>query len=82
MMLWLQEGKRLALAYASDAPVKFLGRYVPACLVHRDLQQRIRNGVDLLLDDLDNTEPVVSRPGEFVPLPYEEVQAALVGTPI
>ena len=52
---------------------------VPASLVHQDLM-RIRNCVDLLLDDIDNTEPVVDRPGEFVPLslPYEEIRAALV----
>ena len=57
----------------------FLGHIFPACLVHRDLL-RIRNCVDLLLDDIDNTEPVVDRPGEFVPisLSYEEIRTALV----
>ncbi len=41
---------------------------------------RIRNCVDLLLDDIDRTEPVVDRPGQFVPLalPYEEIRAELV----
>jgi len=79
MLLWLQDDKRRADAYTSDEPVPFFGHQVPACLVHRDLM-RIRNCVDLLLDDTDRTEPVVDRPGEFVPLslPYEEIRAALV----
>lgn len=76
MMFWLQDDKQRADAYAADSPVRFRGRVFPACLVHQDLN-RIRNGVDLLLDDIDNTEPVVDRPGEFVPLPYEEVWAML-----
>lgn len=79
MLLWLQDDKERAEAYASDAPLTFLGYVAPACLVHRTLD-RIRNGVDLLLDDIDNTEPIVDRPGEFVPvcLPYGEIRAALV----
>lgn len=79
MLLWLRDDKRLAEAYASDAPLTFLGHIAPACLVHRDLL-RIRNCVDLLLDDIDNTDPVTDRPGEFVPiaLPYEEVRGELV----
>ncbi len=79
MLLWLQDDKARADAYASDSPVMFLGHVAPACLVHRDLL-RIRNCVDLLLDDIDNTEPVVDRPGEFVPvsLPYREIRAELV----
>ena len=79
ILLWLQDDKKRADIYASDAPVTFLGHIFPACLVHRDLL-RIRNCVDLLLDDIDNTEPVVDRPGEFVPisLPYEEIRTALV----
>ena len=79
MLLWLQDDKKRADIYASDAPVTFLGHIFPACLIHRDLL-RIRNCVDLLLDDIDNTEPAVDRPGEFVPisLPYEEIRTALV----
>ena len=79
MMFWLQDDKQRADAYTSDAPTMFLRHMVPASLVHQDLM-RIRNCVDLLLDDIDRTEPVVDRPGEFVPLsvPYGELRAALV----
>lgn len=56
-----------------------MGRVLPACLVHEDLK-RLRNGVDLLLDDIDNTGPVLGQPGQFaeVRMPYEELRAALV----
>ena len=79
MLLWLEDGNRQALAYASDEPWWFLGRALPACLVHEDLK-RLRNGIDLLLDDIDNTEPVLSQPGQFaeVHADYEELRAALV----
>ncbi|MCI9462055.1 MAG: hypothetical protein HFF93_09785 [Oscillibacter sp.] len=79
MMLWLEDGARRALAYASDEPRRFMGRALPACLVHEDLK-RLRNGVDLLLDDIDNTGPVLDQPGQFaeVRVPYEELRAALV----
>jgi len=79
MLLWLQDDKRRADAYTSDPPVSFLGHLASASLVHRDLL-RIRNCVDLLLDDIDNTDPVVDRPGEFVrlSLPYAEIRAKLV----
>ena len=79
MMLWLEDGARRALAYASDEPRRFMGRVLPACLVHEDLK-RLRNGVDLLLDDIDNTGPVLGQPGQFaeVRMPYEELRAALV----
>ena len=79
MMLWLEDGGRRALAYASDEPRRFMGRALPACLVHEDLK-RLRNGVDLLLDDIDNTGPVLGQPGQFaeVRMPYEELRAALV----
>ncbi len=79
MLLWLQDDKQRADAYTSDDPLPFLGHLAPACLVHKDLM-RIRNCVDLLLDDIDRTEPVVDRPGEFVrlSLPYEEIRAELV----
>lgn len=79
MMLWLQDDKQRADAYAADDPVLFLGYIAPACLVHQNVA-RIRNCVDLLLDDIDNTEPVVDRPGEFVPIsmPYQEIRAKLV----
>lgn len=79
MMFWLEDGDRRALAYASDEPRWFLGRALPACLVHEDLK-RLRNGIDLLLDDIDNTEPVLSQPGRFaeVRADYEELRTALV----
>ena len=79
MMFWLEDGNRRALAYASDEPRWFLGHAVPACLVHEDLK-RLRNGIDLLLDDIDNTEPVLSQPGQFaeVRTDYEELRTALV----
>ena len=79
MLFWLQDGDRRALAYASDEPRWFLGRALPACLVHED-PKRLRNGLDLLLDDIDNTEPVLRQPGQFSELrtPYEELRSALV----
>ena len=79
LLFWLQDGNRRALAYASDEPRWFMGRALPACIVHED-PKRLRNGIDLLLDDVDNTEPVLSRPGQFaeVRMPYEELRAALV----
>ena len=51
---------------------------VPARLIHRDMKS-IRNGVDLLLDDIDFTEPVAKR--LFIPAasrPYPELRALLV----
>lgn len=79
MMFWLEDGNRRALAYASDEPQWFLGHAIPACLVHEDLK-RLRNGIDLLLDDIDNTEPVLRQPGQFaeVHADYEELRTALV----
>ena len=77
MMFWLEDGKRRALAYASDEPRWFMGRALPACLVHED-PKRLRNGIDLLLDDIDSTEPVLSQPGQFAEVPYEELRTALV----
>ncbi|MDE6591225.1 MAG: hypothetical protein K2K53_12965, partial [Oscillospiraceae bacterium] len=79
MLLWLQDDQKRADIYAADDPVAFLGHVFPACLVHRDLL-RIRNCVDLLLDDIDNTGPITDRPGEFVPIsrPYQEIRAELV----
>ena len=82
LLFWLQDGNRRALAYASEEPRWFMGRALPACIVHED-PKRLRNGIDLLLDDVDNTEPVLSRPGQFaeVRMPYEELRAALVHEP-
>ncbi len=79
MLFWLQDGDRRALAYGSDEPPWFMGHALPGCLVHED-PKRLRNGIDLLLDDIDNTEPVLCRPGQFaeVHVPYEELRAALV----
>ena len=60
----------------------FLGRSVPSYLVHRDLE-RIRNCLDLMLDDIANCGPVVNQFGEFAagdpvkPRPYEELRREL-----
>ena len=82
MMFWLADGAGKALVYGADEPQRFLGHALPAGLVHGDLK-RLRNGVDLLLDDIDNTEPVLSQPGQFAPvnMPYAEIRAALVHGP-
>ena len=58
----------------------FLGRAVPAKLVHHELFD-IRNCVDLILDDLSNTEPVTERPNQFVTAtePYETIRLDLIG---
>ena len=79
MMAWLEDGRERAGFYASDVPSMFLGRVYPACLVHRDLN-RIRNCLDLILDDMDCADLVTDRPGEFVPVdgPYAQVRAELV----
>ncbi len=79
MMFWLQDGNRQALAYGADEPRWFMGRALPGCLVHAD-PGRLRNGIDLLLDDIDNTEPVLRQPGQFaqVHVPYEELRSELV----
>ena len=83
MMLWLQDDKERAEYYASEAKEQgtaiFLGQTVPAQAVHQELP-RIRNCVDLILDDMNNTNPVTERPGEFVPteLVYHTIRAELV----
>ena len=79
MMFWLQDGDRQALAYGADDPRRFMGRVLPGCLVHEE-PRRLRNGIDLLLDDIDNTEPVLRQPGQFAQVcaPYEELRAKLV----
>ena len=79
MMFWLQDGDRRVLAYAADEPRRFMGRALPGCLVHEE-PRRLRNGIDLLLDDIDNTEPVLRQPGQFaqVHVPYEELRSELV----
>ena len=79
MMFWLQDGDRKALAYGADEPRRFMGRAMPGCLVHED-PRRLRNGIDLLLDDIDNMEPVLRQPGQFtqVHVPYEELRSELV----
>lgn len=79
MMFWLQDGNQRVLAYGADEPRWFLGHALPACLVHED-SKRLRNGIDLLLDDIDNMEPVLSQPGQFaeVHMPYETLRAELV----
>ena len=79
MLFWLQDNDRKAIAYAAEEPHWFLGHALPACLVHED-SKRLRNGIDLLLDDIDNTEPVLRQPGQFVELhaDYEALRAELV----
>lgn len=81
MMAWLQDDRGRADYYASAPPVLFQGKAWPACLVHQDLR-RIRNCLDLLLDDIACTGPVVDRPGEFVPAegPYVRNRAELIGS--
>ena len=94
MLVWLRDGKRRADFYVADVgaymDVKgsrcpredFLGRSVPSYLVHRDLE-RIRNCLDLMLDDIANCGPVVNQFGEFAagdpvkPRPYEELRREL-----
>ena len=86
MMAWLQDDKDWAQYYAaemdgeSDGMEPFGGRSVPARLIHCDLK-RIRNCVDLILDDMDNTDPVTEQAGEFETAkePYEAVLAELIG---
>lgn len=89
MMAWLQDDKERADFYAvepdganlkQESEEMFLGRAVPAKLVHRDLYD-IRNCVDLILDDLSNTDPVTERPNKFVVAaePYETIRLELIG---
>ena len=86
MMAWLQDDKDWAQYYIAETVGEdggmepFGGRSVPARLIHRDIK-RIRNCVDLLLDDMDNTDPVTERTGEFETAkePYEAVRAELIG---
>lgn len=79
MMAWLEDGRERADFYASDAPNIFLGRMYPAGLVHRN-PSRIRNCLDLILDDMTCADLITDRPGEFVPAdrPYAQVRAELV----
>ena len=83
MMLWLQDDIERAEYYTSEEKEQgtavFLGRTVPAQAVHRELR-RIRNCVDLIVDDINNTGPVTEQPGEFVPVgwAYRAVRAGLV----
>ena len=83
MMLWLRDDKERAEYYTSEAKEQgtaiFLGQTVPAQAVHQELP-RIRNCVDLILDDMNNTNLVTERAGEFVPVgqPYRAVPAELI----
>ncbi len=86
MMAWLQDDKDWAQYYIAEVAGEdggtdtFLGRPVPARLVHHDLKG-IRNCVDLILDDMDNTDPVTERPEVFetVKEPYETIRLDLIG---
>lgn len=86
MLAWLQDDKDWAQYEIAGRPGDndgmdtFLDQPVPARLVHHDLKN-IRNCVDLILDDLDNTDPVTERPEEFETIqePYEAVRRKLVG---
>ena len=81
-MILLQDDRERAEYYTSEAKEQemaiFQGRTVPAQAVHHELP-RIRNCVDLILDDMNNTGSVTERPGEFVPVgqPYQAVLAEL-----
>lgn len=62
-MIVQSAGKMTVFCVAEDFGTEeemFLGSPVPAKLLHRDLKC-IRNCVDLLLDDIDYTDPVVER---------------------
>ena len=81
-MAWLEEGReRAAFCAAERSEVggePFLGIPAPEELLHRDLK-RIRNCVDLLLDDIDYTGPVVER--YFAPVTgraYGEIRTLLM----
>jgi len=92
MMVWLQDDKEWAQYFMrepDDRPnaegegqnmAAFLDWKVPARAVHYELLH-IRNCVDLILDDMSNTDPVTERPGEFITIarPYHEIRAELVG---
>ena len=83
LLAWLQDDRERADFYMAETPSEsaeesILGSPVPARLIHRDMKS-IRNGVDLLLDDIDFTEPVAKR--LFIPAasrPYPELRALLV----
>ncbi len=76
-LVFLQDGGRFLLCWLEDERVYFsrssekpgtelfCGQEVPAAWIHRDLRG-VRDCVDLLLDDLDCTEPVIER--YFCPL--------------
>ena len=76
-LVFLQDGGRFLLCWLEDERVYFsrssekpgtelfCGQEVPAVWIHRDLRG-VRDCVDLLLDDLDCTEPVIER--YFCPL--------------
>lgn len=61
LLCW-REGEQTYFCKASEEPgcELFLGESVPTAYLHRDLRD-IRNCVDLLLDDIDCTEPVIER---------------------
>ena len=79
MMVWLQDDKEWA-QYFMREPAAFLDWKVPARAIHYELLH-IRNCVDLILDDMSNTDPVTERPGEFITAerPYHEIRAELMG---
>ncbi len=85
MMGWFWDDKRRADFCTADVDAclngtgseeTFKGRAVPSYLVHYDLN-RIRNTLDLMLDDIADPSPVTDRPGEFAPektdRTYEEI---------
>lgn len=79
MMAWLLDGREQASFYASDTPRVFYGHVYPACLVHQT-PDRIRNCLNLILDDMDCAGLVTDRQGEFVLVdcPYAEIRKELV----
>lgn len=79
MMVWLRDDKQDARLYTYDEPRTFYGQVYPASPVHLDLA-RIRNCLDLLLDDMTCADQITDRPGQFIPVdhPYEQIRHALV----
>lgn len=95
MMAWLRDDAGRAEFYVADERAYmdvegkkyprdvFLGRTVPAYLVHGDLQ-RIRNCLDLMLDGISDCAPVVNQFAQFAgespvkPRPYAEIRRELV----
>lgn len=95
MLVWLQDDTQRAEFYVSDVRTyldvegkrypkdTFLGRTVPTYLVHTDLK-RLRNCLDLLLDDIDHTDQITGQFAQFAwerpdkPRPYAQIREELL----